>query len=580
MSQVDLARALERTGSSSRSSGAWTNSGDFATLERQLSPAFSTSRGFSPTESFPYLQEMSSVSGRANGEDDDDHHQHQRRDSFASAAAVAGSSVKRKLSTFFHLNAVQRIISAAILAPLVTFFIWQSPAFATATVCSFVTSACSYEYSCIANRIQLRLLSKLQAFEKDPLPGHHARRESATSHHSTRSNDSGTAPEAEPRPGRSSFKLHDDDSPTPSAMRGRTSFHQSPRSISSITRDPAAVTPTAAAAVSDAMDKDLRGFEAQLQHCAVTGLAARFFCGREWLAASVVSLFLSAVTSVVFLLLASLIPQLRDTEFYESRYFYTIATEFVAVLCACYTPNWRYAVIMLIENAVFTILTMHSTICPINQFSCGLSVEPTQVFLAGALVVLFFRFTTSRTGPAAFLNFVLDILGYTYIIGSLSVIVAFVDDDKKTLYRKLLIALLYVVWASDTGAYVTGKVLACLKYPYYNPLAAHLSKNKDYEGTLGAILFGIAAMMIASDLLGVPGSVGSKIAFTVLAVVIGRLGDLFESLLKRAAGVKDSGKLIPGHGGVLDRIDALMFAALVFARYYAMVVGAGHDKKW
>ncbi|GAB9470920.1 Phosphatidate cytidylyltransferase [Globisporangium polare] len=578
MSQGDQARSLERT-------GAWPDSGNFAVLESQLSPAFSTSGDFSPSESsFPYMQEVSSsFSGLANGDDDDNENhqqqQQQRRDSFSSASAAAlstGGAVKRKLGVFFRLNAVQRTISAAILAPLVTVFIWQSPAFATATVCSFMTSACLYEYSCIANRIQLHLLIKLQAIENDsPLPGRRlACHESATSHITTRNNESRTAaPEAEPR--RSSFKLQDN---RPSTMRGRTSFPQSSRSLSTDTRDPAAAATTAA--TSDATDKDLRGFEAQLQlpHCAVTGLAGRFFGGREWLAACVVSLSLSAVMSVAFLSLGSLIPQLRDTDFYESRYFYAIATDFVAVLCACYTPNWRYAAVISIENVVFTILTMHSTICPINQFSCGLSVEPGQVLLAGMLVVLFFRFTTSRTGVDAFLNFTLDMLGYVYIIGSLSVLVAFVDDKKKTMYRKLLIALLFVVWASDTGAYITGKVLACLKYRNYNPLAAHLSKNKDYEGTLGAILFGVAAMMTASDLLDVPGSTGTKVVFAVLAVVIGRLGDLFESLLKRAAGVKDSGKLIPGHGGVLDRIDALMFAALVFARYYAVAVGVKHDK--
>lgn len=560
-----------------------TTSGDPSLTTSSSEILACSSERWSPSASFPYLQERSSGDGLRPTLIDGV--------GTADAVVVAPSATQsaaarrpNKLLAFFQLNAVQRCVSAAILAPLVTIFIWQSPAFATATVCSFMTSACSYEYACIANRIQLRIVTKLDAFERagdDVASSVGERNESATSPHSTRSNDSATG-EHDARASRSHVRV----SESPSVLRDRAllqPLQSTDRSAPWMPIDPD-VAGRSSASSNDDSDVDIdaqafRGLEAQLAECAVTGLAKHWFCGQTWLAAAVVSACLSAVASLVFLTSASLIPQLQSTEFYESRVFYTVTTDFVAALCACYSPNWRYAVIGFVENAVFTILTMHSTICPINQFSCGLSVEPAQVFLSGAVVVLCFRFATSRSGPHAFVLFLLDMLGYVYIIGSLSVLVAFVDDDKKTLYRKLLIALLYVVWASDTGAYLTGKVLAGLAYPKYNPLAAHLSKNKDYEGTLGAIVFGVAAMMIASHLLSVPGSTGTKVAFTVLGVVVGRLGDLFESLLKRAAGVKDSGKLIPGHGGVLDRIDALMFAALVFARYYAMVIGVDWNEQ-
>ena len=105
-----------------------------------------------------------------------------------------------------------------------------------------------------------------------------------------------------------------------------------------------------------------------------------------------------------------------------------------------------------------------------------------------------------------------------------------------------------------------------------HPLARHISPNKDCEGTLGAVGFGVAAMLVTAHILHVPGSLAAQVVFASVAVVVGRLGDLFESLLKRVAGLKHSSKLIPGHGGMLDRIDALMLAALVFARYYALVV--------
>jgi CDP-diglyceride synthetase len=294
---------------------------------------------------------------------------------------------------------------------------------------------------------------------------------------------------------------------------------------------------------------------------------------REWIAALLVTAAVATVSSLLFLLaIKEWLPELAPMEIYDYRGFYAGVTNGIGMLCACFTPNWRYATIVFGENIVFTILTMYSTVCPINQLSCGIALEPLQVQLASVGCLLVLRFTTSRSAPEALLLFILDSLGFLYIVGSLTVLVGFVDDDKRALYRQLLIVLLYVTWASDTGAYVTGKLLALFRYPYYHPLAAHLSKNKDYEGTLGAVLWGLAAMFGASHVLSVDGSPWTKTAFTIIGVVIGRFGDLFESLLKRAAGVKDSGTLIPGHGGVLDRIDALMFITLVFARYYALVL--------
>lgn len=317
------------------------------------------------------------------------------------------------------------------------------------------------------------------------------------------------------------------------------------------------------------VDEELRAQEPQLRGNAVSELAFIYFHGNDKLAAACLSVVICAVSSTLFLLAVERTRTLQSTEFYESRWFYSITTSFVAAFYTCMAPDWQYALTILVQYSVFTVLAMYSTGCPLNDFSCGIGFDPEVALLVGILLLLVCRFAACRSGVEAFLTFMLDVLGLFYISGTLSVLVAFVDDERRLLYRELLIALLYIVWASDTGAYITGKVLELVKYPYYNPLAAHLSKNKDYEGTLGAIIFGIGAMAVVSRMLDLPGSFKSKVCFTVVAVITGRIGDLFESLLKRAAGVKDSGKLIPGHGGMLDRIDALMFATLVFSRYYA-----------
>lgn len=514
------------------------------------------------------------------------------------------------LRRFFQLNVVQRCLSAAVLVPLVTFFLWRSPAFATATFCAFVTSLCSYEYAWLAHRIHVRIVTKVSMYEQESLahtrvsvsstagPQHEncdapdTRDNSSSRHRRDRSNRSTRSESMTDDADTSNANnINNDgvddregsDVDAPSQSRHSSSFHfESPRAHSQQQqRHPSTSSPIVTPEMNtnpSSMNGNVIDGEIYLQdvdatECAVSGIALKYFGGKQWLAAMVLSLFTSLVMSTAFLLCAPWIPELETTELYRLRWFYAITTDYVASLSAFFTPNWKYAFICLVEKVVFTLLTLHSTICPINQFGCGLSMEPAQVFLTGVVLILLFRLNTRRTsGLGVFLHIVLDVLGFLYIVGSLSVIVAFVDDEQLESYRKLLIVLLYVVWASDTGAYLTGKLLEHLNYKYYNPLAAHLSKNKDYEGTLGAIAFGIAAMHFASDLLDVRGSMVAKVTFTVLAVVAGRVGDLFESLLKRAAGVKDSGKLIPGHGGVLDRIDALMFASLVFARYYAMIV--------
>ncbi len=114
------------------------------------------------------------------------------------------------------------------------------------------------------------------------------------------------------------------------------------------------------------------------------------------------------------------------------------------------------------------------------------------------------------------------------------------------------------VFVSDTAQYYSGRAFG------RRPLAARISPKKTIEGAVGGFLFGGIVMAIVGAwwLPTVP--VGVRAALGVSVVALGIAGDLFESMLKRSAGVKDSSALIPGHGGVLDRIDALLFAAPVY----------------
>ena len=118
--------------------------------------------------------------------------------------------------------------------------------------------------------------------------------------------------------------------------------------------------------------------------------------------------------------------------------------------------------------------------------------------------------------------------------------------------------LLGTIVVSDSSQYYVGRLLG------RRPLAPSISPKKTIEGAIGGLVCGIAFMMIAGARMIPFVGYGPLFVLGLLVVGLGICGDLFESRLKRVAGVKDSSSLIPGHGGVLDRIDALLFAAPPF----------------
>jgi len=122
----------------------------------------------------------------------------------------------------------------------------------------------------------------------------------------------------------------------------------------------------------------------------------------------------------------------------------------------------------------------------------------------------------------------------------------------------LLLAAMAVVWVADIAAYFVGRAIGKRK------LAPAISPGKSWEGALGAVVSVVAYGFIVARLwpgLGIPGGSGAMALFAlvlVLLTAVSIVGDLFESMMKRQAGMKDSSQLLPGHGGVLDRIDALL----------------------
>ena len=131
-------------------------------------------------------------------------------------------------------------------------------------------------------------------------------------------------------------------------------------------------------------------------------------------------------------------------------------------------------------------------------------------------------------------------------------------------YSMPVVLFMFVcIWLNDTGAYLVGCTIG------KHRLFERISPKKSWEGFFGGMAFCIAAGSFAHLLIG--GSQAVWIPFAIVVSVFSTWGDLVESLIKRTAGVKDSGNIMPGHGGVLDRIDSLLFVAPAILAFMIML---------
>jgi phosphatidate cytidylyltransferase len=192
-------------------------------------------------------------------------------------------------------------------------------------------------------------------------------------------------------------------------------------------------------------------------------------------------------------------------------------------------------------------------------------VVPASLWPAVALVILATLLPRGADFATTVPSAALTLLGAAYL-GSLGGSVAalrLLHPDTDGAWR--LVLLLAIVMGSDTAAFFAGNAVGRHK------LAPGISPGKTIEGAVGALLGGVAAAAIVRS-LGMPSVPMAHALLLGLAVsVLGIAGDLVESLLKRWAGVKDSGALFPGHGGMLDRLDSVLFGAPVLYYYFALV---------
>jgi phosphatidate cytidylyltransferase len=185
---------------------------------------------------------------------------------------------------------------------------------------------------------------------------------------------------------------------------------------------------------------------------------------------------------------------------------------------------------------------------------------PLSIVILSMVVVAWLAFAVLRQGRTV-QEAAVDVIAPIYIGAPLGMLVALhgLAGWKGTL---LLIATIVV---SDSAQYYTGRAFG------RRPLAPAISPKKTVEGAIGGVVFGTLFMVLAIGFVFSATPIVTRVLLGMIIVLLGIFGDLFESRLKRFAQMKDSSALIPGHGGVLDRIDALLFAIPVF--YFMVLQG-------
>lgn len=250
---------------------------------------------------------------------------------------------------------------------------------------------------------------------------------------------------------------------------------------------------------------------------------------------------------------AVLIPLVLLGIFLLPQHMFEITTCLITVAC-----GWEWANLININNQlekVIFLLLIPSLCYAITWIAMGYFLY---FIMLGILVLCFVihRFESNKI--------VLALKDFIWYVVGLIMLVAFWYSINIIRFKiggsTQLLMLLLVVWISDTAAYFFGKKFG------RTPLAVKISPNKTWEGIKAAVYSLIFFTIIEGVLLKTAFPVFlAMLLMNFLTMIAGVYGDLFESMIKRLANQKDSGNLLPGHGGILDRLDSLFFAAPCYA---------------
>ncbi|KAG9400110.1 hypothetical protein AC1031_011020 [Aphanomyces cochlioides] len=308
-----------------------------------------------------------------------------------------------------------------------------------------------------------------------------------------------------------------------------------------------------------------------LEQYALASLAARWQLSSRSIVVALFALTMTMVVVAFFIGFYYLVG--KDALSFDEDTLYSSFVPYIAVsasagaVCAGLSPTKVDAANIALGQVSFLVIILDTVLCPYEDTHCTYVIDSAFVLTCECILMGILHLSTAPTMKEAYIRLLLDQMGIVYLVGLVQIVSNFVDLSAVSEGRKVVLVLLFAVWAADSGSYFTGHFLRWVGYTRYHKLAPHLSPNKDVEGTLGGVVFALAVTFIVTYVLNMTTAAVTKALLTIVAILFSRCGDLFESLLKRAADVKDSSQLLPGHGGLLDRVDALLFACVVFAVY-------------
>ena len=237
---------------------------------------------------------------------------------------------------------------------------------------------------------------------------------------------------------------------------------------------------------------------------------------------------------------------------------YTLLFALVSILCL-----WEfYKMVLPADNKMRIVLAMLCGMAPfvLSALYCW-GIANQVHFLWGGFVLVFivflyelFQATTRPFEQVAYITLASVYIGVPFALLNA---IAF---ESGTYQPQIIVGFLLLTWMSDSAAYVFGSMLG------RRPLFPRVSPKKTWEGTIGGVLFSMALSIGLFYWLGKV-SLTDWLVLGAIVSIFGTLGDLVESMLKRSFQLKDSGNLLPGHGGFLDRFDAFIFM-LPFAAFY------------